>query len=370
MFLEEVFRQINKDNSDFRVLDLCAAPGGKSTHLLSLISSKSLLVSNEVIPARNKILQQNIMKCGLANCIVTQNKSEDFARTTDFFDVILVDAPCSGEGLFRKDPEAVHEWSEKNVAMCSVRQKEILGNVVHSLKPGGHLIYSTCTYEAAENDEVIKWLCENFGLQLFKLELTEKFVGIKEADFGYQFLPHRIKGEGFYIAVLKKNGVAYNQQATAGSGAIKNKALAEYINLPSDFVEYQKDELIYIIPTSMFSDFNYIKNNFYIRQAGIFAGQLKGKDFLPSHDLALSVHLENELPNIELDYDNALRYLRGESLSSQSAERGWQLVRHKGFNLGWVKALQGRFNNYYPKELRILKRLDWPLRHRNIISII
>ena len=350
MFVEQAWKQINP-SGPVKVLDMCAAPGGKSTHLLSLINNNGLLVSNEIIPNRNKILQQNIVKWGSPNCIVTQNKPEDFEALPDFFDIILVDAPCSGEGLFRKDKEAIDEWSEKNVELCSVRQRDILKHAITCLKPGGFLIYSTCTFEPGENDEQIS----NCGLRIADFKIPTTVSGISKTKYGYQFHPHKVKGEGFFIALLQKEESEGEQLSTKPipQSKIRNP---QFLNNPGNYIEHIKDDLVFAIPQNLLSEFSLLSKNFYIRHAGIFMGTAKGKDFLPSHDLALSTELRNDLPSIELNYDDAIMFLRGETPKLNTTHRGWCLVKFEGLNLGCIKALDGRINNYYPKELRILKR--------------
>ena len=357
MFLEEVWKQLNLGNQPLKVLDLCAAPGGKSTHLLSLIRDDSLLVTNELIPNRNKILQQNIIKWGYANCIVTQNKPEDFAGLGNYFDVILIDAPCSGEGLFRKDKDAISEWSEKNVGMCSVRQKDILKNAAACLKPGGYLIYSTCTYEPLENDENITWMGQ-LGLNAHTTGLA-KYPGIIKTNYGCQFYPHRIKGEGFYIAALQKEGSGHSYI----SPMVSNKKLAPlspplqgYLQQPEAFTELKKNDLIFALPVWMQSDFAILEKRLYIRNAGVLAGSIKGKDFLPAHDLALSNQIRKEIQSVELTEEEAVTYLRCETPKINSELRGWCLATYQGLNLGWMKLMPGRLNNYFPKDWRILKR--------------
>ena len=349
MFIEQAWRQINPNNEPVRVLDMCASPGGKSTHLLSFMSEESYLVSNEIIPSRNKILQQNIVKWGAPNCIVTQNKPEDFAALEDFFDIILIDAPCSGEGLFRKDKDAIDEWSEKNVELCSVRQKKILQHAIACLKPGGFLIYSTCTFEPDENDNQIA----KCGLQIPELEIQD--FGQMKTNHGYQFYPHKIKGEGFYISVLQKEG-GNNKQETINNKQQTSPYISQYIEQPDNFHPHTKNDMLFAIPQNMYADFLLLEKQFYIRHAGIFMGTLKGKDFLPSHDLALSNYIKEGLPAVELSYDDAITYLRCETPKIKPEHRGWCLVKYQGHNLGWIKTMEGRFNNYFPKELRILKR--------------
>ncbi len=169
MFLEQAFTQATNGATHLNVLDLCAAPGGKSTHLLSLMDQNSLLVSNEVIQSRSAILSENLQKWGHDNVVVTNNDPKDFQRLPGFFDVIVVDAPCSGEGLFRKDPGAIKEWSEDAVALCSKRQRRILSDVWPALKTGGILIYSTCTYNSQENEENLRWLQQEYEVESIPL---------------------------------------------------------------------------------------------------------------------------------------------------------------------------------------------------------
>lgn len=353
MFVEQAWKKINPDNKPVRVLDMCAAPGGKSTHLLSLMSEASLLVSNEIIPNRNKILQQNIVKWGTANCIVTQNKPEDFTALEGFFDIILIDAPCSGEGLFRKDKDAIAEWSERNVELCAIRQKDILEHAVACLKPGGYMIYSTCTFEDVENDnQIADCELENCGLEI-------QNTGIVKKEHGYQFYPHRVKGEGFYLSLVQKPGesnIAAPEPATVKANHAYAAIWQQYLEQPAGFIPHVKNDMLFAIPATLYTDFLFIEKHFYIRHAGLFMGTLKGKDFLPSHDLALSIHLKKGLPSIEVNHDDAISYLRCETPKIKPEFTGWGLVTHQQYPLGWIKAMPGRFNNYFPKELRILKR--------------
>ena len=212
MFLEEALKQTVDLSQPIKILDLCAAPGGKSTLIQSVINNESLLVSNEVIKTRVNILSENITKWGAANVIVTNNDAKDFQRLPNYFDVIVVDAPCSGSGLFRKDREAISEWSEQNVHLCSQRQQRILADVLPALKEDGVLIYSTCSYSEEEDEQIADWLVEEFKVQSLKFKVEEEW-GIVETQSskqnasGYRFYPDKVKGEGFFIAVFKKGGV-------------------------------------------------------------------------------------------------------------------------------------------------------------------
>ncbi len=366
MFLEQAFRSIPDGDSAIRVLDLCAAPGGKSTHLLSLMNEDSLLVSNEPIASRNHILRQNLARWGNANVIVTQNKAEDFAKLGHFFDVIVIDAPCSGEGLFRKDKSAINEWSEANVTMCAERQQDILSNIVQCLKPNGYLIYSTCTFEEAENLSNINYLIMEQGMESlciqnadsFKPELTS--VSIGEAK-GYAFYPHRTKGEGFFISLLRKKGHSIErsltQQKTTNDKTTNELLpyLSQFVNDAEKFSVLKHQPYFNILPTVFMNDYKRLAQHLYIRNAGISAGEIKGKDFIPAHELSLYQGFKTDFPTAELDMRSAISYLKAESISIPTDHKGWMTVKYKGANLGFVKALPNRINNYFPKEWRILK---------------
>ncbi|MFN3315635.1 MAG: RsmB/NOP family class I SAM-dependent RNA methyltransferase, partial [Raineya sp.] len=204
MFLEQIIQNISIPNEAV-LLDLSAAPGGKSTHLLSLLPESCLLVSNEIIRNRANILQENLCRWGRSNYIVTQSEASVWGKMQGFFDVILVDAPCSGEGMFRKEEQALNQWSLENVNFCATRQKDILKNILPALANGGYLIYSTCTYNPQENEENIAWLIENYDLEHIEIPIDETW-GIRKAKWGYRFFPHLLQGEGFFVACLHKKG--------------------------------------------------------------------------------------------------------------------------------------------------------------------
>jgi 16S rRNA C967 or C1407 C5-methylase (RsmB/RsmF family)/NOL1/NOP2/fmu family ribosome biogenesis protein len=360
MFLHQVFKSSVDTNATLKVLDLCAAPGGKSTLLLSLLNDNSLLVANEVINKRNNILCENITKWGCSNVVITQNEAKDFAALPEFFDVILVDAPCSGEGLFRKDAEAVNHWSEANVSTCATRQSEILKSVLPALKTGGVLIYSTCTYEAAENENAVKELTENenCSLQIGKIKSPE---GVVKNDFGFRFYPHKIEGEGFFISCLKKEKASEVDEVFSNA----SKKQLEFIDekkIPVELKQLLKEDFaaawfmfrneFCFAPKSLQRSIEQIGRSLNIRQVGTTAGSANNKDVVFNHALALSKDLKTSETAIELSRDEALKYLKGESLQKQ-ADKGWRLVSYENTPLGWVKAIPGRLNNHYPKEWRI-----------------
>ena len=203
MILEQLYIQTMADKPSPVILDLCAAPGGKATHLLSLMQGDGMLIANEVNSSRVKVLHENLVKWGYPNFIITQNDPSVFSKQGEIFDLILIDAPCSGEGLFRKDKRAIGEWSPSHVQHCSLRQKRITAEAIKSLKPGGYLIYSTCTYNSSENEQIVRWLEEECKLERASLDL-DNIPGLIQNDGVYKCFPHRIQGEGFSIALLRK----------------------------------------------------------------------------------------------------------------------------------------------------------------------
>ncbi|RYY42786.1 MAG: RsmB/NOP family class I SAM-dependent RNA methyltransferase, partial [Chitinophagaceae bacterium] len=284
MFLEVALRQSCELNSPLRVLDLCAAPGGKSTLIQSLLSPESLLVSNEVIKSRANILAENLTKWGAANVIVTNNDPKDFKRLPSFFDCIVVDAPCSGSGLFRKDADAVAEWSLNNVALCSQRQQRILADVMNALKPGGILVYSTCSYSTDEDEFISDWLADNHAVQSLRLQLREDWnivetTSEKHNNFGYRFYPDKLKGEGFFIAVFKKQGEISVPRADKRNLAknttpsrLEEAIAAPYIVAPTlvTIMKWQSDLLA--IPKVAYDSVLQLQQNMYIKKAGVNFG--------------------------------------------------------------------------------------------------
>jgi 16S rRNA C967 or C1407 C5-methylase (RsmB/RsmF family)/NOL1/NOP2/fmu family ribosome biogenesis protein len=361
MFLQQAMQQCCDLSQPLKVLDLCAAPGGKSTLLQSVISAGSLLVSNEVIKARANILAENITKWGAANVVVTNNDPQHFQRLPGFFDVIVVDAPCSGSGLFRRDPQAIDEWSENNVALCSQRQQRILSDVLPALKEGGILIYATCSYSKQEDEDIIDWLVADDKMSSIRLRHEESW-GITETvsrnAFGYRFFPYKVKGEGFFIACFKKNEAAGSFSGKTRKQDVlpaKNQAaVSRMLRQPDDFYFlYQQDEVL-AIPLWMQHDLAMLQSVLYIKKAGIKMGKLIGNELIPAHELALSSALQTGTGFIELDKHDALQYLRRQDFTVPEGHKGWCLVRYSGLGLGWAKLLANRINNYYPKDWRIL----------------
>ncbi|HEX5002599.1 MAG TPA: RNA methyltransferase [Bacteroidia bacterium] len=355
MYLEQLFRYNFPSGQPIRVLDLCAAPGGKSTHLLSILPEGSLMVSNELVPSRNGILKYNIDKWGVANVVVTQNQPEEIGKLKGFFDLILVDAPCSGEGLFRKDPDAVGHWSIENVNQCALRQSNILDAVYPALKQNGVLVYSTCTYEPSENEMQADRMAKQYNMTAaFPLHPGN---GIAPGKYGLQFFPHLTQGEGFFITALRKQ----EDQSETAIKSLKQKRIASvfidaFLNNSDAFIPVSKGDELYALPDHLYEDMHFLMSHLYIRKAGCHIGTLKGKDLVPSHELSLSIHLSKNIPSIELNREEAITYLKCGTLKLPQHDNGWAIVKFRGYTLGWVKIIGSRVNNYFPKSQRIVKQ--------------
>jgi 16S rRNA C967 or C1407 C5-methylase (RsmB/RsmF family)/NOL1/NOP2/fmu family ribosome biogenesis protein len=366
MFLEHCLRQCADVTSSLKVLDLCAAPGGKSTLIQSFISKESLLVSNEVIRTRVPVLTENISKWGGANVIITNNDPRDFSRIENFFDVMVIDAPCSGSGLFRRDNDAIDEWSVDAVESCSLRQKRILTDAYPCLKQNGILIYSTCSYSPEEDEDIADWMMSNYRLTSLKIKtdpswnIVETTSKIKHAH-GYRFFPDKLRGEGFYIACFRKNDgdVTWNTSTKKSkivkAGPSVHGIIEPWINKKSSVNVFYNGDEVYAFPASLEEDLLTLHSNLYIKKAGVPLGKLVRNELLPAHELAVSGLVNHELFTISLKKEEALQYLRKEEVTINGNHRGWALVQYAQQQLGWVKMLGNRINNYYPKEWRILK---------------
>jgi 16S rRNA C967 or C1407 C5-methylase (RsmB/RsmF family)/NOL1/NOP2/fmu family ribosome biogenesis protein len=364
MFLEQVFRQLPDPSQPLKVLDLCAAPGGKSTHIQSLISQHSLLVSNEIIKSRNHVLTDNIVKWGSSNVIVTNNDPSAFKKLEGYFDVIVVDAPCSGSGLFRKDEEAIGEWSLNNVQLCSQRQQRILADVLPALKEGGLLVYSTCSYSMEEDEEIADWLTEDFGLQTLSLNTEAEWNIVethspKNRSTGYRFYPDKLRGEGLFMTCFRKTSAT--AEAKIRPGKMEKASAKEKLILQS-WLKKEGDELIkdnqlfFVLPSHVLQEYQVLNTVLNVQYKGTGVGQIMKDKLVPEHSLALSGIVSDNIPFNDLSYEEAIKYLQKQEVNFNTSGKGWQLVRYHSRNLGWVNVLPNRINNYYPKELRILKQ--------------
>ncbi len=366
MFIDHIYNYIREGEQDaVKVLDLCAAPGGKSTLLNSAMNSKDLLVANEIIKTRVPILCDNLNRWGTANVIVSNNDPKDFRRLDGFFDIMLVDAPCSGSGMFRKDAQAMNEWSEANVNLCHQRQERILADVYPALKEDGYLIYSTCSYSHQENEDILDWLCAEFEFESVRIPVNDGW-GIVESQsptqkaWGYRFYPGKIKGEGLFAACLKKKGTSGSAADTRSKDNQKLPAkemdiVKQYLINADDFYFFKVNDEWLAIDKAHKNSLDILERYLYIKKSGVRLGKLAGNELIPDHELALSIYInKDKVTQTELTLEQAIQYLRRENITPDTTNKGWSLMTYEGYPLGWAKLLPNRVNNYFPKELRIL----------------
>ena len=370
MFLDRVLRQYAADGP-VTMLDLCAAPGGKSTVARAALAEGSLLVSNEPVRQRAQVLAENVQKQGHPDTIVTNNYPQDFRRSGLQFDVVLADVPCSGEGMFRKDPAAIGEWSLQNVEKCWRLQREIVADAWCCLRPGGLFVYSTCTFNTKEDEENVAYMCEELGAEVLAVD-TDGCWGITGSVLPgfdkpvYRFLPGRTQGEGLFMAVMRKTG-----DALAGDGRVKGRkagkerrqgggsavadACKKWLRQPDGFEIVVDGNSVTAIPRPWKPFYDAARKSLNVLSAGVPLGDVKGKDVIPSQALALSVCFDaSAFPNVELDYGQAVGYLRKEAVPLPSdTPRGHVLMAYKGVPLGFEKNIGNRANNLYPAEWKI-----------------
>jgi 16S rRNA C967 or C1407 C5-methylase (RsmB/RsmF family)/NOL1/NOP2/fmu family ribosome biogenesis protein len=363
MFVSFAIKKTTDLTRNLRILDLCAAPGGKSTMLQSLISEESLLVSNEVIKSRVPVLYQNMTKWGFANGIITNNDPIHFKKLPGFFDIILIDAPCSGSGLFRKDPEAAKNWNMDLVQICSQRQRRILADTWESLKEDGLLIYSTCSYSKEENEDILDMIFQQYPCISINLSpdpswnIVETKSEISGA-YGYRFYPDKVLGEGFFLSVIqKKQAVSYIRKTklSRNPGRVSSsieKQICSWVDEKSLNYIFV-GESIHALPDTILYEFETLKNNLYLKKAGIRIGKRGENELIPDHELALANFLKYDSSYLDVSKSDSLSFLRGEPFESNSGGKGWKAVSYMGRRMGWVKMIEKRMNNYYPKSWRI-----------------
>lgn len=363
MFLEQAIAACGIADRDLLALDLCAAPGGKTTHLRSLLTKGSLVVANEVDRRRQPALLENLWKWGHGNVIVTGSEASHFASLTEYFDLVLLDAPCSGEGMMRKDPFAREQWSPQLVDRCATLQHDLIQHAWRSIKPGGILIYSTCTWETAENEDRLRPLIEQ-GATPIEIPLQPEW-GIVSREPGYGSYPHRVRGEGLFMALLKKPGELepYAERSGTGSRSIE---FPFFIETPDRFHVTELHGIQHLVDRKWAREADTITKVLRTLAPGIPVSELKGSEFKPHPALALNSSIEiKDLPAIKLDLDQAIAYLQGHSLSA-SGERGPALATYHGSRLGWLHGVGDRWNNRWPASWRIRSQrpsggsVNWP----------
>lgn len=364
MFLETVLKQCINLDEPIRALDLCAAPGGKSTQLCSLLSKDSLLISNEVIATRASILVENLSKWGNSNVIVTNNDPEHFSEFEHCFDLVVIDAPCSGEGMFRKDKEAVSEWSLNNVNICSARQKRILHTAASLLRTDGVIIYSTCTFNTQEDIDPIQSLLAEGGWESIRLNINsdsgiyERIVEGSNPVYGYHFYPHKTKGEGFFISALRKTEEAESNwpkvmKNVPHTDKKTKQAVNNFITANDfDFLQHQQQTLAY--PLSLQKEMlGLLNTSLRIKKFGVDLGQVIREELIPDQALAMSIDIKSNFDEIILSEEESIQYLQKKEFNISSPNKGWHIMKYNEARLGFAKLMGNRMNNTYPKEWRI-----------------
>lgn len=366
MILAHIVNTLTNDGSAVKYLDACAAPGGKTTAVTDSLPAGSLVVANEFVPARAAVLCENLTKWGYPATVVSKGDTARFRRLPGFFDIIGADVPCSGEGMFRKDAEAVSQWSPALVKECADRQQVIVANLWHALTPGGYLIYSTCTFNRHENEEMIDRLVNDYDALPVELSFPDEWNiarGLNTCHPCYRFMPHLTKGEGLFVAVLRKPG----EQPPDKEKPEKRKERLASDNIPgnvTNWIKNDKDLMRFFVEKDCVKAFplrwhkclTLLRSKLDIAMSGITVAAIKGRDYIPTQSLASSIELNRDAFDcVEVDYETAIAYLRREAVVlSDGVARGYVLLTFGHRPLGFVKNLGNRANNLYPAEWRIL----------------
>lgn len=363
---------IDKEDQPLKILDLCASPGGKTSQIACRVSDDSLIVSNEIIKSRAEILQSNIERQGFKNVIVLNEEPNDLLVFKGFFDYVFVDAPCSGEGMFRKNPETISEWSSQNVEMCADRQKEILSIARQLVAPYGKLVYSTCTFNEKEDEEIVSlmlgdenWTLEDVDDEIKKATISSSLKGINK-DRARKFMPHTADGEGQFVAVLKNNGDApkcglYSKKhgrCIVQIGQSENKLVKAFSAdaLSAEFSWrdlYRAGDNIYLAPKAFDGEIRTALESLRFLLVGVKIGSIEKNRFEPNHNLFMACE-DLFLNKIELTDEELKKYLHGEEIiKTDVTMKGYAVVTRNNYAVGGVKVSNGRLKNLYPRGLRI-----------------
>ena len=359
----------NHDMEGKRVLDMCAAPGGKTTIYSTLVGRKGLVVANDISHSRAMALADNVQRWGMGNVVVTCNEPTHIGAFTHWFDVVAVDAPCSGEGMFRKMDEARSEWTPSSPDVCAERQREILAEAWRVLRPGGTLIYSTCTFNPTEDEGIVEWLMSEYGEELESADrvVTEEEWGVVRSDVGvfqcFHFYPHKARGEGFFAAVARKcDGTVRRSMPKARRKLFSQcakadvKELSRWVDDASEHSFMLVGEDIYAYNSAVAEAVVTLSENLSVVYSGVAMGRIFKQKLKPEHPLALYVGLNRDVvPIVDVSLEDALDYLRRNDIAASQFEEGINVVGYKGTPIGFVKRIGARCNNMYPKDLRIVK---------------
>ena len=372
MFVGHAFRELLRrfdipSGRPVRVLDLCAAPGGKTTDVAASLREAFgdgfILVSNEVMKARVGVLADNVALWGDPNVVVTSDDPRAFASLEGYFDIVIADVPCSGEGMFRKDEEAQRQWSEDNVALCAARQRRIVADVWPSLAKDGIFIYSTCTFNRLENDGNVEWIAGELGAEMiFDKDGLEAGPEVIRTEHGYSLVPGHVEGEGQYCSALRKTGYSFTGNAdvrSARAGKAKSQTIPEHLKemLTTDVLLKMRGDTVIALPAALGPEVAVLEQHLHIVASGCALGVMKGRDFVPDADLALSLMFDqNAFPCADVDRKTALAFLHRDAIRLEDQPKGYVTIRYEGVPLGFVKNLGNRCNNLHPQSRRI--RMD------------
>lgn len=363
MFLGYVLRELSLHEKPCIAIDVCAAPGGKTTHLLQCLHEDSLVIANEIIPKRNAVLRENLLRWGSPNVIITQSETYKLKNLPFQADVVLVDAPCSGEGLWRKQPSAMGEWSSQQVHNCAIRQRNILEDIFCLVKPGGYLLYSTCTYNEFEDEQQVDYIIESGHFESVEIIHPYEEINTRKSPYGYKFFTHHVKGSGFFMSVFRKK----SDRGTSSISNFSNKPekyeirdisfLEEKIIHPHKFSVLKYEENLYLFPQKYLRELSLLSQCVYIKSMGVEIGKEIGKNkFQYAHAWALCQNINKEKYSFyDCSRQEALDYLRKNDLSIYPAydEGQYVLVTYESLPLGWAKYIQGRLKNLLPIALRL-----------------
>lgn len=359
----------NYDMEGKRVLDMCAAPGGKTTVYSTLVGREGLVVANDISHSRAMALADNVQRWGMGNVVVTCNEPAHIGAFTHWFDVVAVDAPCSGEGMFRKMDEARSEWTPSSPDVCAERQREILAEAWRVLRPGGTLIYSTCTFNPTEDEGIVEWLMSEYGEEIEAAEriATEDSWGVVRSEIGafqcFHFYPHKARGEGFFAAVARKSEGPVRRSMPkarrklfAPCAKADIKELSRWVDDASKHVFMMVGEDIYAYNSAVVESVVTLSENLSVVYSGVSMGRIFKQKLKPEHPLALYIGLNRDVvPMVDVSLEDALDYLRRNDIAASQFEEGINVVGYKGTPIGFVKRIGARCNNMYPKDLRIVK---------------
>ncbi len=359
----------NHNMEGAKVLDMCAAPGGKTTIYSTLVGRNGLVVANDINHGRAMALADNVQRWGMGNVVVTCNEPSHIGAFTHWFDVVAVDAPCSGEGMFRKMDEARSEWTSSSPEVCAQRQREILAEAWRVLRPGGTLIYSTCTFNPTEDEGIVEWLMSEYGDELEpvdRVSINEEW-GVVCGDIGafqcFHFYPHKARGEGFFAAIARKSDGTVRRSSPKARRKLFSlpskadaKELARWVDDASQHAFMMVGEDIYAYNSAVADSIVTLSENLSVVYSGVLMGRIFKQKLKPEHPLALYVGMNRDVvPMVEVSLDEAIDYLRRNDIAAAQFEEGINVVEYKGIPIGFVKRIGARCNNMYPKDLRIVK---------------